>query len=121
MSERPSLLERFKLYHRDNPQVFQELLRSARQVKEAGLERVGYGFLLERLRWWSEIEARDLYSDYRFDQNYGPLFVRLIMMYDHALDGLFVTKRTSAWSGDRGDLLDCLQHCHEPAPRAAAA
>jgi hypothetical protein len=103
-----TLLEKFKEYHLRNPHVFRALLVIAQEVKNSGVDRVGIEFVVHRLRWLTDIEGVDTNTVYAFDERYKTFYARLLMMYDPALEGLFRTKMTSAWSGQRVDLQDVL-------------
>lgn len=107
LTQKKTLLEKFKKYHQDNPHIFQELWAIAKSVRDAGANRVGIEFVVHRLRWLSNIEKVQTNCEYAFDERYKTFYARLLMMADPDLEGLFRTKKTRAWSGQRSDLLDC--------------
>lgn len=86
--------EKFEAFNRDNPHVYQILVRLAREwVNRTGRRRVGIAILWERMRWELAVqtnEAPKLNNDYRAH------FARMIMRQEPDLEGLFELRRSMA-------------------------
>lgn len=46
-----ALDDQFDSFHRDHPQVYETMVRLARQAKDRGVTRIGAKALWERMRW----------------------------------------------------------------------
>jgi hypothetical protein len=89
---KPSSRERFEAFHRENPTVYQHLVRLAREAKSAG-QRVGMRCLWERLRWFSQIEVKDeTQRAWKLNDHYAPWFARLITATEPDLRDFFETR-----------------------------
>lgn len=81
----------FEKFHRENPVLYGELVRLAREAKAAGAEKLGIRQLWERLRWWLRFEVkRD--GDYRLNDHLTAHYSRLIMQREPDLAGFFETR-----------------------------
>lgn len=76
--EHDSIDQAFVQFHRDNPEVFDLLVKYARQAKAAGRRRFGIRMLWERLRWYVLIETTDP-SGYKLNDHYHSRYARLLM------------------------------------------
>ena len=74
-------------FHAKNPRVYSELVRLARQAKDAGRSKVGIGMLFEVVRWHIFLETTD--PDYKLNNNHRSRYARLIMDQEQDLDGIF--------------------------------
>lgn len=81
----------FEKFHRENPILYAELVRLAREAKAAGAERLGIRQLWERLRWWLRFEVkRD--GDYGLNDHLTAHYSRLIMDREPDLANFFETR-----------------------------
>ena len=83
---------RFREFHRDNPHVYEELVKLARQAKDAGKKKVGIKMLFEVVRWYAFIDTTDKYSDFKLNNNYHSRYARLIMAKEEDLVDIFDTR-----------------------------
>lgn len=83
---------RFREFHRNNPYVYAQLVKLARQAKAAGKNRVGIKMLFEVVRWYAFIDTTDRYSDFKLNNNYHSRYARLIMEQESDLAGIFETR-----------------------------
>lgn len=90
-----TIQERFERYHTKHPEVFNHLVRLAREVKSTGLKRCGISLLWERLRWFYWIEC-DASEKYRMNDNYRSRFVRLLIDKHPEFKGFFKLRRLRA-------------------------
>jgi len=89
-----SMTRRFKKFHAENPHVFQELLRMAREARALGRDHYGINGLFEVVRWHTMIETSD--PAFKINNNYAPYYARLIMKTDPSLVGFFRTRTSRA-------------------------
>lgn len=81
----------FERFHRDNPRVYEELVRLARQaVAGRRLARVGIGMLWEVLRWHFWLQTTDV--EFKLNNNHRSRYARLIMDSEPDLRGVFETR-----------------------------
>jgi hypothetical protein len=74
-------------FHEHNPGVYRELVRLARQAKQAGRDRIGVKMIWEVVRWNIFIRTTD--EQYKLPNNYHSRYARLIMMQEKDLAGIF--------------------------------
>jgi hypothetical protein len=86
----------FKEFHAKHPEVYEQLVRLARQWVAAGHAHLGIATLYERLRWeWHVNGLRDR-DGYKLNNNYKALYARMIMANNPDLDGLFHLRERTA-------------------------
>lgn len=89
-----SIEERFLSFHARHPEVYDELVRLARQVIAAGRRRIGIRLLWERMRWTFYIErGRD---DFKMNDHFHSRYARMLMEREPDLAGLFETRELRA-------------------------
>ena len=82
--------DRFFDFHLDNPHVYKELVRLARDAKAAGKGRLGIRMLWEVARW--NLWLRSKSNDYKLNNNLHSRYARLIMAMEPDLAGMFFTR-----------------------------
>ena len=83
-----SLMERrFREFHRDNPEVYDELMVLVRQAIARGRKKIGIKMLWEVVRWNRFLRTTD--EKYKLNNNYHSRFARLIMEKEPGLQGIF--------------------------------
>lgn len=86
---------RFLAFHRENPRVYQLLVREARRYREAtGATKCGIGLLWERLRWLIVVETTD--ESPRLNDHYCPFYARLLMAREADLRTFFDVRAAGA-------------------------
>ncbi len=80
---------RFHNFHHDNPHVYVELVRLARQARARGHLKIGIKMLWEVMRWNFKMQTTDTTSDFKLSNDYHSRYARLIMKQEKDLDGLF--------------------------------
>lgn len=85
---------RFAEYHAENPAIYEALRRFALEAKRAGRSRIGMKALFERVRWYTEIEARG--DTFKCNNNYTAHYARLLMEHEPELKGMFETRASKA-------------------------
>ena len=79
--------EKFAAFHHDNPRVFHELVRLARQLRAQGRKHYGIAGLFEVLRWHRALETTD--EEFKLNNNYRAYYAREIMAACPDLVGFF--------------------------------
>ena len=77
----------FVEFHTLHPEVYDLLVRLARQAQAAGHDRIGIGMLYEMARWQTLVGSSG--ATYRLNNNYKPRYARLIATNEPALAPLF--------------------------------
>lgn len=88
--EDSSIQQRFMKFHRQNPKVYGELVRLAREARRAGIEQVGISLLYEVIRWNSMIQTGG--DHFKLSNDYRSRYARLIMHKERDLRGIFHTR-----------------------------
>ena len=73
--ERQSRLEKdFIKSDSENPQVYEKFKEYAFQAINAGRTHMGARVIIERIRWYSQVEAKG--DEFKINNNYTPYYVR---------------------------------------------
>ena len=95
----------FRRFHAQNPHVYVELVKLARQAKEAGWDTIGIKMLWEVLRWNVLMATTD--RQFKLCNNHHAYYARLIMKQEEDLAGIFRMKKLhptgSQVTGDETD------------------
>ena len=84
--------ERFWEYHRNNPHIFELFKKFAHEIKSAGLRRYSAWSILQRVKWYIEIETRHL-EGLKINDNYSNGYARLLVREDETFEGFFRNRR----------------------------
>lgn len=85
---------RFAVYHAENPAVYAALRRFALEAKRAGRHRLGINALVERVRWYTAVEA--VGDSFKINNSFAPHYARLLMATEPELAGFFETRKSRA-------------------------
>jgi len=91
--------EAYEEFHRNNPRVFDELVKLAREAREAGATHYGIAALFEVLRW-HRLKSGEVIPDddgFKLNNNLRAVYARKIMEQHLELAGFF---RTRARAGE---------------------
>lgn len=86
-----SARERFLRFHNENPHVYAALVRYARELKRAGVQRAGIRLLWERLRWDETIRTSGV--PFKMSDHHTSFYSRLIMLKERDLMDFFDTRK----------------------------
>jgi hypothetical protein len=92
--DRYSLAERFQRFHDNNPSVYHNLVKLARDCRHNRPDRViGIQMLFEVLRWnyFMNINSEE---EYKFPNEFAAGYARLIMKQEQDLEGIFKTNKS---------------------------
>jgi len=87
---------KFLEYHSDNPQIYDSIVRYARQLKAAGRTTFGIGAIVERIRWDYAISTKPDEKGFKISNDYRSRYSRLVMINCADLRGFFKTKQLEA-------------------------
>lgn len=91
----PTIADRFEAFHKDNPRVYETLVRLAREwVKQTGGRTLGISALYEVARWQLSLATTD--PDFKLNNDYRSFYARLIMHENPDLRGLFELRVSAA-------------------------
>ena len=79
----------FLEFHAENPIVYKELAKLAREGIAKGAQRIGIRMLWEVMRWNLTVVTEDLFSEYKLNNNYHSRYARLMMAEESDLVGVF--------------------------------
>ena len=82
-----SIQDRFEEFHRDNPRVYQLLVRFALEAKRAGFQRYSIDCIYHRVRWHVHIETND--PDFKLNDHFTSRYARKIMAEIEELSEFF--------------------------------
>lgn len=85
---------RFREFHEANPQVYRELVKRARQIKERGFERYSMKTLMEVTRWHAHLTTTG--EPFKLNNSYTAHYARLIMEQEDDLRDFFETRERGA-------------------------
>lgn len=74
----------FVVFHAENPQVYALFKKFAFQAINAGRTRFSARMILERIRWYSQVETTD--PKFKLNDHHTPYYARLFMR-DHPEHG----------------------------------
>ena len=84
--------ERFDVFHRKNPHVYDDLRALCLEVRRSGVRHFGIRTIWERLRWKARFETTRPKSDYKLNDHYTRFYARLLMEQEPELAGMFETR-----------------------------
>lgn len=61
----------------ENPHIYEAFKRFTRQALNAGMQHLGAHMIIQRIRWYTEIESRG--EAYKINNNHFPYYARLFM------------------------------------------
>jgi hypothetical protein len=84
---KPTITERFWEYHYAHPEVYELLVKLARDVKARGKTKYSMKAIFERARWHYHIERGE--DGFVLNNDFTSHYARLIMEQEPDLDGFF--------------------------------
>lgn len=83
----------FQIYHRENPQIYEEFKRFSLQIANRNRKKFGAQAVIERMRWESFVVGND---DFKVNNNYSAYYSRLFMKDFPEFEGFFRTRTAKA-------------------------
>lgn len=94
VNRRPTIAERYEIYRAQRPDVYDLLVRLARDVKARGKTTYSMKAVFERARWHFHIERGE--DGFVLNNDFTALFAREIMECEADLADFFETRRRRA-------------------------
>ena len=91
-----TIQDRFEDFHRDNPVVYELLVRFARELHNSGRKRSGIRMVWERMRWEIAVNTVDRSSKFKLNDHYTSRYARLIMAREWDLRDFFEVREIRA-------------------------
>jgi hypothetical protein len=88
---RDEIDEKFRTFHEANPQVYDELVRLAREALSYRRRRIGIRMCWEVMRWNLTV-VRRYDDDFHLNDHFHSRYARLIMDQETDLRGVFETR-----------------------------
>lgn len=82
--------EAFERFHAANPEIYDLLVKYARELRAARRRRGGIRMIWERMRWDLAIQTQG--DSFKLNDHYTSFYARLIMRQEPDLDGFFSTR-----------------------------
>lgn len=82
----------FSEYHERNPHVYELFKRFAMQARNAGRRRFGAKAIMERVRWYAEIETHGG-DGFKVNNNFTSRYARMLIDEYPEFKGFFETRR----------------------------
>jgi len=89
-SNKGPLTSQFEEFHRQNPHIYQAIVRIALDLKGRGFSKCGMKMIFERLRWLYAIQTKG--EDFKLNNNYTAYYARVVMAAEPQLQGFFQTR-----------------------------
>lgn len=86
----PTIRDRFEEFHEQNPQVYERLVKLARQAKGRGYTKYSVKTLIEIVRWSFIVDKG--YREFSIDNNFSSSYAREIMKNEPDLADFFETR-----------------------------
>jgi len=99
--------DRFKAFHKANPQVYVLFVRFAEMARTKGRRpRFGARMIGERIRWYTAVETTST-DDYKINDHFWPYYARLLMLTRPEFDGFFERRDARFDIDDATLLMEC--------------
>ena len=85
--------KKFLEFNRKNPDVYWMLVNLAMELKKSGHNKYGMKGLFEVLRWQKTVQTKG--SEFKINNNYAPIYARVIMYNVPPLAGFFNIRTSS--------------------------
>ncbi len=92
LADQQSIDTRFHSFHHDNPQVYDELVAMARQMKTRGYHCIGIELLFAAYRWNKMLKTSADAYHFKLNDHFTSRYARLIMAQEEDLQGFFKTR-----------------------------
>lgn len=88
----PTAEERFALFHKANPAVYEELVRRTRALADRGFRRLGIRMIWESMRFDAMVKTERAAGEFKLNDHMSAAYSRLIMKQESGLAGIFETR-----------------------------
>ena len=88
----PHIEEQFVAFHTHHPEVFDLFKTFASDVRTRGFAHYSSKALMERIRWYTEIETGQ--TDFKINNNFSSGYARLLIQIDPSFSNFFALRHT---------------------------
>jgi hypothetical protein len=92
LADQRSIDQRFRDFHGNNPAVYTELVRMARQMQSRGYQKIGIELVFAAYRWNQMLHTSADEYNYKLNNNFTSRYARLIMTQEEDLADFFHTR-----------------------------
>ena len=92
--QRDSIQSQFDRFHEQNPQVFAEAVKRAREMRATGRAQYSMHTILQKICWDTDIETTG--RDFKINNNYSSRYARLIVEQYPEFEGFFQMRELTA-------------------------
>lgn len=85
------LVSKFVDFHLKNPHVYEAFTKLANQMRQTGKKQYGARTIVEIIRWQIDLKTTD--NVFRFNNDFSPLYARLLMAADPNFVDFFELRR----------------------------
>lgn len=85
------LLNRFKFYHTNNPEIYKLFIGYVNQLRRAGHKKYSAWAIINRIRWDHDV-VKVKSAPFKIDNNFIGLYARLSIFYHPELRDFFILK-----------------------------
>ena len=106
------IIDRFKIFHKDNPVVYNYMLTLCHNLIESGYDHYGARAIFERMRWHFNVDLNTSGSEgeFAFSNDFPSLYARKLMSENPELGPIFQLKRLKGMSEEEIAFALELQH-----------
>jgi hypothetical protein len=90
ISDKDKIANAFRRFHKENPDIYKELVILSRDLMRKGREHYSINALFEVIRYHRAIRTND--PLFKLNNNFRALYARLIMSNEPALEDFFETR-----------------------------
>ena len=100
-----TLEEKFRAYHAQHPTVYNLVRMYAFEIIHRGYKHYSMAGLIHRVRWHTDIQARDENAPFKINSGYSAFYVRLFELKNPNYTNYFRKRRSVADNADLSDLI----------------
>ena len=90
----PTIQSRFEEFHKNNPHVYDLILKYVKQVVDAGYKNYSINGIFEQIRWHTNIVTKD--REFKLSNDYRSRYVRLFEQNNPKWIGFFRTRELTS-------------------------
>jgi hypothetical protein len=97
----PKLLEKFKQFHSDNPQIYEAFKRFSFEIKGSGRTKYSHWAVANRVRWHFDTQIAGDY-EFKISNNYITVLARMLIWNHPEFEGFFSLRHCNPNAGYGG-------------------
>jgi hypothetical protein len=85
--------EQFQAFHRDNPQVYRQIVHYARKLRRKGFKHYSIKTIWAVMRWHYDTGTDGYEDHFKLNDRHYSRYARMIMKYEPDLENFFNLRR----------------------------